>query len=159
MYNAVMVSIQCHTCCQSWLLIGVEQHLSPLVRSLERLIVLRVLVSAETVLTAEAFAAVGVVAHIRVEGRVHLLVLDQVVLANEAFAALRPIACKPPPGMYVLVCVQMGFLSEPFTAVLELTDIWLLVITTTALTERLVSARLAFPFATSGRRRGVRCRR
>lgn len=49
--------------------------------------------------------------------------LDQVVLPDEALATVGPIARVPAPGVDVPVCVQMGFLTEPFATVIPIADI------------------------------------
>ena len=68
--------------------------------------------------------------------------LNEIVLSHKALATVGPIALKPPPGVNVLMCVQMGFRPEPFSAVIPIANVWLVCVT-----ARVAPVRVTVRFA------------
>jgi hypothetical protein len=56
---------------------------------------------------------------------VEFSVFNQIIFSDKTFATIRPIALKPTPGVYVLMGLQMWFLTEPFAAVIPIANVWL----------------------------------
>jgi len=89
-------------------------------------LVLNALMSHKTVFTGEKFAAILIFANIWVNRGMKFSVFNQIVFSDKRFATIRPIALKPPPGVNVLMHLQVRLLPEPFAAVIPIADIWLI---------------------------------
>lgn len=85
--------------------------------------VLSILVAHQAVLGAEDLAALRVGAHVRLHRTVHLLVLHEIVLADEALPTAYPLAVEAAPRVDVLVGLEVWLLAESLAAAGEVTEV------------------------------------